>query len=159
MFSHRNHLMSTTFLILLCVAGFGLGSVARSQTQSAIRNEFRRPAKRFRPMVRWWWPGGDVTDEEIQSEIGLLDSAGFAAGLRSDRLFHSILVRCRKMKSSGSMILRVHQSSLRMASSLRGPINSLSPHSVMVGLRCGRRTLCANAPSGIHRRRACCRGS
>lgn len=28
-------------------------------------------------MVRWWWPGGDVTDAEIKREIGLLDSAGF----------------------------------------------------------------------------------
>jgi hypothetical protein len=28
-------------------------------------------------MVRWWWPGEDVTDEEIRKEIGFLDSAGF----------------------------------------------------------------------------------
>ena len=75
MFSHRNRLK--TLLIFLCAASFGLGSVSHSQTPSAIRNEFRHPAKKFRPMVRWWWPGGDVTDEEIQREIGLLDSAGF----------------------------------------------------------------------------------
>jgi hypothetical protein len=28
-------------------------------------------------MVRWWWPGGDVTDQEIRREIGILDSHGF----------------------------------------------------------------------------------
>jgi len=63
--------------MLLCAASLGLGGASHSQTPSAIRNEFRSPAKRFRPMVRWWWPGGDVTDEEIRREIGLLDSAGF----------------------------------------------------------------------------------
>ena len=28
-------------------------------------------------MVRWWWPGGDVTDQEIRREIGILDGHGF----------------------------------------------------------------------------------
>jgi hypothetical protein len=28
-------------------------------------------------MVRWWWPGNDVADEELRREIGLLDEAGF----------------------------------------------------------------------------------
>jgi hypothetical protein len=28
-------------------------------------------------MVRWWWPGGDVTDQEIRREISILDSHGF----------------------------------------------------------------------------------
>jgi hypothetical protein len=26
----------------------------------------------YRPMVRWWWPGGDVEKEELLREIGLL---------------------------------------------------------------------------------------
>jgi hypothetical protein len=78
MFSHQNQIRipGKSLLIVLCVA-LGSGSAAHSQTQSAIRNEFRQPAKKFRPMVRWWWPGGDVTDDEIKREIGLLDSAGF----------------------------------------------------------------------------------
>ena len=83
MFAYRNKLLnplnktSKTLLIHLCVLGFGFGRVTHAQTESAIKNEFRHPAKNFRPMVRWWWPGGDVTDEEIKKEIGLLDSAGF----------------------------------------------------------------------------------
>jgi len=55
-------------------------SIARplfSQEEAKARSEFRNPAKQYRPMVRWWWPGGDVTDKEIVREIGLLDAAGF----------------------------------------------------------------------------------
>jgi hypothetical protein len=42
-----------------------------------IRREFRNPPKAYRPMVRWWWPGGDVNDAELIREVGLLDQAGF----------------------------------------------------------------------------------
>lgn len=28
-------------------------------------------------MVRWWWPGGDVTDAELRQEVDLLDQANF----------------------------------------------------------------------------------
>jgi hypothetical protein len=31
-------------------------------------------------MVRWWWPGGDVTDEELRREVRLLDEANFGGG-------------------------------------------------------------------------------
>src|SRR5271166_6302686 len=48
-----------------------------SQDEATIKSEFRDPAKQYRPMVRWWWPGADVTDKEIEREIGLLDAAGF----------------------------------------------------------------------------------
>jgi hypothetical protein len=70
-----------------CLSGSGLlyavliaASVVlplQSQDAASIRNEFRHPAKQYRPMVRWWWPGGNVTDKEIAREIGLLDAAGF----------------------------------------------------------------------------------
>jgi hypothetical protein len=79
MFSHR-HLLGTLNkapLVLLCAVAFGLSSKTHAQTESALKNEFRNPAKKFRPMVRWWWPGGDVTDQEIRREISILDSHGF----------------------------------------------------------------------------------
>jgi hypothetical protein len=35
------------------------------------------PEKKYRPIARWWWPGNDVTEEELRREIGVLDKAGF----------------------------------------------------------------------------------
>src|ERR1700735_1880137 len=44
----------------------------------SVREQFQSPPKKYRPLVRWWWPGNDVTDEELRREIGVLDDAGFA---------------------------------------------------------------------------------
>lgn len=56
---------------------FAWGSPSSAQEKDDIQSEFSHPGKQFRPMVRWWWPGADVTDEEIAREVGLLDAAGF----------------------------------------------------------------------------------
>jgi hypothetical protein len=61
----------------MSVIMLGLSPSMNAQTESSVRSEFKSPPKKFRPMVRWWWPGGDVTDEEIGREIGILDSHGF----------------------------------------------------------------------------------
>ncbi len=69
-------------LMLLCSLA-PMAIIARpafSQDVATIKKEFRDPAKQYRPMVRWWWPGGDVTDKEIEREIDLLDAAGFGGG-------------------------------------------------------------------------------
>jgi hypothetical protein len=42
-----------------------------------LQRDFADPPKRFRPMVRWWWPGDDVTEPELIRELGALDEAGF----------------------------------------------------------------------------------
>lgn len=42
-----------------------------------LRQQFQSPPKKYRPLVRWWWPGNDVADEELRREIGVLDNAGF----------------------------------------------------------------------------------
>jgi len=42
-----------------------------------LRAEFQHPPKAYRPMVRWFWPGGDVRNEELKREIRLLDEANF----------------------------------------------------------------------------------
>lgn len=55
----------------------GPGSGPEMASSSAIRRQFLAPSKKYRPLVRWWWPGNDVTDEELRREIGLLDTAGF----------------------------------------------------------------------------------
>jgi len=71
--------IARTFTLVACVcAGTSiLADPAVSQEEGKLRSEFRNPAKQYRPMVRWWWPGGDVTDHEIAREIGLLDASGF----------------------------------------------------------------------------------
>jgi hypothetical protein len=55
-----------------------LSPATESAGSAAIRQLFQSPPKKYRPLVRWWWPGNDVTDEELRREIGVLDDAGFA---------------------------------------------------------------------------------
>jgi len=51
-----------------------------AQNASTVAQQFQNPAKAYRPMVRWWWPGGDVTDAELRREVDLLDQANFGGG-------------------------------------------------------------------------------
>lgn len=44
---------------------------------ASLRAGFREPPKRFRPIVRWWWPGNDVSEDELRREVAVLDQAGF----------------------------------------------------------------------------------
>lgn len=39
--------------------------------------EFKNPPKSARPMVRWWWTGMDVEEEELVREVKELDEVGF----------------------------------------------------------------------------------
>lgn len=79
MLGDRNFLLKAwvSTVVFMSLIAPGLSPTVKAQTESAIRNEFRTPPKQFRPMVRWWWPGGDVTDQEIEREISILDSHGF----------------------------------------------------------------------------------
>ncbi|HEX5283398.1 MAG TPA: glycosyl hydrolase [Bryocella sp.] len=42
-----------------------------------LRAQFHAPPKKFRPIVRWWWPGDDVNDTELLRELSALDDAWF----------------------------------------------------------------------------------
>lgn len=42
-----------------------------------VRATFATPWPVFRPMVRWWWPGGNVEDSELRRELRILQEAGF----------------------------------------------------------------------------------
>jgi hypothetical protein len=44
---------------------------------TSLRAGFREPQKKFRPIVRWWWPGNDVTEDELRREVAVLEQAGF----------------------------------------------------------------------------------
>ena len=48
-----------------------------SATTNDLRANFRTPPKKFRPIVRWWWPGDDVTETELLRELSALDDAWF----------------------------------------------------------------------------------
>ena len=69
----------TLLASILCVT---LPSVAqlpysRQQvTEAQLKAGFENPPASARPMVRWWWPGGDVTDEEIARELKIIKDAG-----------------------------------------------------------------------------------
>ncbi len=66
--------MKTAALALLGVIACASLS---AQNASTVAQQFQNPAKAYRPMVRWWWPGGDVTDAELRREVALLDHANF----------------------------------------------------------------------------------
>ncbi len=40
------------------------------------RNAFLNPPKTMRPMVRWWWPGLDVREDELLRELDEMDRLG-----------------------------------------------------------------------------------
>jgi hypothetical protein len=43
----------------------------------SVRKLFQSTPKKYRPLVRWWWPGDYVSEEELRREVGVLDDAGF----------------------------------------------------------------------------------
>lgn len=73
------------FLIL----GFLFGTYfVQSQTSKVPANkwfpvydfetaQFQKPAQKFGPFARWWWPGNDVTKQELQREINLFADHAF----------------------------------------------------------------------------------
>src|ERR1035438_1258502 len=66
--------MKLAALGVLCAV---MGAQLSAQTVATVAQQFQNPAKEYRPIVRWWWPGGDVTDAELRREIDLLDGANF----------------------------------------------------------------------------------
>lgn len=59
-----------------------LGDTADAEEPQVWGPEFEweqipEPAAAYRPWVRWWWPGGDVEDEELIREVKQLVSQGF----------------------------------------------------------------------------------
>lgn len=63
-------------------ASLGTGSLLadpehESAGGSSVRQLFQSTPKKYRPLVRWWWPGNDVTEPELRREVRVLDQAGF----------------------------------------------------------------------------------
>lgn len=67
----RNQMLGLLpFCLIVLTAGVQVAAQDVSQ-------QFRNPAKAYRPMVRWWWPGDDVQDAELRREVDLLDRDNF----------------------------------------------------------------------------------
>ncbi|MDW5267072.1 MULTISPECIES: glycosyl hydrolase [Acidobacteriaceae] len=66
--------MKLVALVAFCVVA---GAPLSAQTVATVAQQFQNPAKNYRPMVRWWWPGNDVKDAELRREVDLLDQANF----------------------------------------------------------------------------------
>ena len=66
----------TVITALVVASGSRKVSANPLPPDSDLRDGFANPATSYRTMVRWWWPGGDVTDEEISRELRLMKEAG-----------------------------------------------------------------------------------
>jgi hypothetical protein len=72
------HVRMTRCFLLGIIVSYGfIAPAAHAQSLDSLRREFANPPKEMRPMVRWWWPGGDVTPKELRREVRILDEAGF----------------------------------------------------------------------------------
>jgi hypothetical protein len=67
---------SYLFFAFASIGGF-LPYLGYAQSLDSLRREFENPPREVRPVVRWWWPGGDVTTDELRREVLVLDEAGF----------------------------------------------------------------------------------
>lgn len=74
--------------IVFLILSFSLAQyLAYSQTDNKTKElktnptfvlpDFESPAKEYAPYARWWWPGNDVTSEELIREIDLFADHGF----------------------------------------------------------------------------------
>jgi len=69
-----------TLLVLLaggCSESNTGSSIPHKNTSLNLVQDFVSPGIEFHPMVRWWLPGGDVTESELLREIDLLASNRF----------------------------------------------------------------------------------
>jgi hypothetical protein len=48
-------------------------------SQTVERAAFANPPASARPGIRWWWPGGDVKDQELARELSVMHEAGFGS--------------------------------------------------------------------------------
>src|SRR5882672_11564929 len=71
----------TACFFLLTASFFSFGQNEFKKDSSKVKRwfpqydfsiaSFQRPPLEFAPFARWWWPGNDVTKEELRREINL----------------------------------------------------------------------------------------
>ena len=74
-------------------SGFSpVSSEPESSDSMSVRQQFQSPPKKCRPLVRWWWPGNDVTESELRREVDVLEKAGFG-GAEIQAFFKGLAVK------------------------------------------------------------------
>jgi hypothetical protein len=71
---HRK--IALCLLAVVLVSGSGVWAQG-SADPASVAKTFANPPKMYRPLVRWWWPGNDVENGELEREVDALDKAGF----------------------------------------------------------------------------------
>ncbi len=66
--------MKTAAITLPCVH---VCAPMAAHNAPTVAQQFQNPTKNYRPMVRWWWPSGNVTDAELRREVALMNKANF----------------------------------------------------------------------------------
>jgi len=69
--------MTWTRAMITGTCAMALALVHAGASAQSLEAAFRSPPKEARARLRWWWPGGAVTDAELNREIALIDTAGF----------------------------------------------------------------------------------
>ena len=79
-----NHMMIALFVLTFTfLSQSGLGQDAGSTNKKWFPRydfnaaQFKNPSHEFSPFARWWWPGNDVTKEELQREVNLFADNAF----------------------------------------------------------------------------------
>src|SRR4051812_1617471 len=71
--------LQTIIYCFLFITGFAQTSASHwLQPYEFNLSEFKKPPLNVGPMARWWWPGNDVTKDELKREINFFADNGFA---------------------------------------------------------------------------------
>ena len=77
-FTRRHFLSSLTAAVGATALPLDVGfAMNKPASPSGFQHFFSHPPDQAKPWVRWWWPGGAVTEEELRREIRVLRLAGF----------------------------------------------------------------------------------
>ncbi len=79
---HRSYACTSGLRVFIFALFLGLGcclaQASYAQAPDAVnRDDFASPPQNVRPLIRWWWPGGDVSDTELTRELEVMSQAGF----------------------------------------------------------------------------------
>ena len=66
-------------LLLTGLSLLALTAAGSSHAEDTLKNAFQSPPKSARLALRWWWPGGDVSDAGLATQLKSFDDAHIGA--------------------------------------------------------------------------------